>query len=118
MDTLDAMSRGRRRLLFSALVGGMVVTALAVATQCGQVSRPRGVADVGPGTAPKGSAQFRTDKTKPLAPIGGLRLEGQVVDDQERPVSAARVMLDEYDTETTSNDDGSFVFERLGASEY
>ena len=52
-------------------------------------------------------------------PIGTLRLEGQVIDDQERPVAGAIVAIDSHPTRTvTTEGDGSFAFDKLIGRDY
>jgi protocatechuate 3,4-dioxygenase beta subunit len=52
-------------------------------------------------------------------PIGDLRLEGQVIDDQERPVAGATVAIDSHPTRTvTTEGDGSFAFDKLIGRDY
>jgi len=52
-------------------------------------------------------------------PIGNLRLEGQVIDANDRPVSDARVTIDALPAQTTTTEaDGSFAFEGLLARRY
>src|SRR6185295_5343448 len=52
-------------------------------------------------------------------PAGSLRLEGQVIDADERPVAGARVIVSANPPrEATSEGDGSFAFEGLLAREY
>ena len=50
---------------------------------------------------------------------GSMRLEGQVIDEQDRPVAGATVaMFDPPDISTTTEADGSFVFESIAAGGY
>ncbi len=52
-------------------------------------------------------------------PIGALRLEGQVIDDQERPVASATVAIDSHPSRTEITEgDGSFAFDRLIGRDY
>lgn len=52
-------------------------------------------------------------------PIGDLRLEGQVIDEQERPVAGATVAIDSYPPRAVSTEgDGSFVFDKLIGRDY
>ncbi|MEM9487564.1 MAG: carboxypeptidase regulatory-like domain-containing protein [Myxococcota bacterium] len=52
-------------------------------------------------------------------PVGALRLEGQVVDGDELPVSGARVVLGSNPPRiATSEEDGSFFFDKLVARRY
>ena len=52
-------------------------------------------------------------------PIGSLRLEGQVVDANDQPVSGARVMIDSLPAQTaTTEADGSFAFDELQGRHY
>ena len=55
---------------------------------------------------------------RPPAPTGGLRLEGQVIDDQDQPIGGATVALVAYSLETTTAQDGSFAFDHLGPAYY
>ena len=68
-------------------------------------------------------APSRTIRT-PLSPLGltptrlepgTLRLEGQVVDSELRPLADAEVAIDDTERATTSAADGSFALERLAA---
>jgi protocatechuate 3,4-dioxygenase beta subunit len=60
----------------------------------------------------------REGKPPPKPPAGGLRLEGQVIDEHDQPVADAVVRFYNFDRETRTGEDGSFVFESLGADEY
>jgi RNA polymerase sigma factor (sigma-70 family) len=81
-----------------------------VAAVGGPAARPTTAVHAGGDVAP----QFRDDD-----PRGPLRLEGQVIDDAERPVAGARVAIDANPPiVVTSEGDGSFVFEGLIAREY
>ena len=52
-------------------------------------------------------------------PIGTFRLEGQVVDEQERPVGGAEVALNSHPPQVVvSEEDGSFAFIRLTGRDY
>lgn len=52
-------------------------------------------------------------------PIGDLRLEGQVIDDQELPVAGATVAIDSHPPRTvTTEGDGSFAFDKLIGRDY
>ena len=51
-------------------------------------------------------------------PTGGLRLEGQVIDEQQQPVAGAEVSLWPGDHYATSERDGSFAFDGLIALRY
>ncbi len=52
-------------------------------------------------------------------PLGVLRLEGQVVDEEERPVGGAEVALNSHPPQVVvSEEDGSFAFSRLIARDY
>jgi hypothetical protein len=47
-------------------------------------------------------------------PVGSLRLEGQVIDEEEAPVAGARVAIDSRPPRVVETDrDGSFAFDRL-----
>lgn len=104
----------------------VVVVALAViAFVIGHCKRdPSGGATVplvsGSGAQPvAGRARPAPDaRPRPKPPSGGFRLEGQVIDEQDRPVAGATVRLHNFDGETLTTDDGSFVFEHLGADDY
>ena len=48
---------------------------------------------------------------------GELRLEGEAIDEQKQPIAGATITLN-GDRTTTSEADGSFAFEDLGAGEY
>jgi len=61
----------------------------------------KGAAFVQPGEAPHGATE------------GTLRLEGQVIDEQQQPVAGAEVRLAPDDARVTSETDGSFAFEHL-----
>jgi hypothetical protein len=57
----------------------------------------------------------RAGSARPVRPVieaGALRLEGLVLDDEERPLGGARVTLDGART-TTTEADGSFAFDDL-----
>lgn len=52
-------------------------------------------------------------------PVGALPLEGQVLDDQDQPVAGAEVVLASTPRRTTtSEDDGTFVFDKLVSRTY
>jgi len=54
-------------------------------------------------------------------PIGGLRLEGQAIDNRDEPVEGATIHLstdDGFAEDTTSGGDGTFAFERLARGRY
>jgi hypothetical protein len=78
------------------------------------------------GRAPRGGAGERGgDRDGPMAvlvdddPVGTLRLEGQVIDAQERPVGGVTVALSANPPRTvTSEPDGSFAFDALVARPY
>ncbi len=47
-------------------------------------------------------------------PVGTLRIEGEVIDDDDQPVGGARVTIDALPPQTvTTEEDGTFVFEHL-----
>jgi hypothetical protein len=69
------------------------------------------------------AAVVQVGPVSPSAPTtvaaGTLRLEGQVIDEQQRPVGAANVVLWIKDQRTaTSEGDGSFAFDGLAAGQY
>ncbi|MBX3160236.1 MAG: sigma-70 family RNA polymerase sigma factor [Deltaproteobacteria bacterium] len=52
-------------------------------------------------------------------PVGTLRLEGQVIDEHDRPVGGARVAIDAYPPRTVETEaDGGFTFEGLIPRDY
>jgi hypothetical protein len=52
-------------------------------------------------------------------PVGTLRVEGQVLDDQDAPVEGAEVWLSSQPTrKTTSGEDGSYTFDKVVARQY
>ncbi len=115
--TLGAMTRGRRWLLAGVLAASFL--ALLGVIRCDHTPETSELATVtDEGQRVGGSARSRGADASPPAPVGGLRLEGQVIDEEDRPVPGARVSLADYDTQTISNDDGSFVFERLASADY
>jgi hypothetical protein len=66
-----------------------------------------------------GSTTREVTRTRPRiprpVPAGGLRLEGQVIDEHDQPVAGAVVRFYNFDPETVTDEDGSFVFEHLAA---
>jgi protocatechuate 3,4-dioxygenase beta subunit len=57
--------------------------------------------------------------TREVDPTGTLRLEGQVIDSDEKPVGGATVAIDTNPPRTaTTEADGSFAFDRLIGREY
>lgn len=49
---------------------------------------------------------------------GTLRLEGQVIDEEQRPVAGAQVFLIQTESTTTTAEDGTFSFENLAPRRY
>ncbi len=109
-----------RRLIF---IGVLVLLAvglwrrehLASSSTEGEREREVGAA---PTHAPDPVA--RAGSARPVRPAieaGALRLEGVVLDDEERPLGGARVTLDGART-TTTEADGSFAFDDLAPRDY
>lgn len=82
-----------------------------------RVRMPVRTGSAGAGDAPVTPAT-PTPKPRPRPPVGGLRLEGQVIDEADRPVAGATVRFYNFDGEATTADDGSFAFENLGPHAY
>src|SRR5262245_27658711 len=116
----------RKRTVALVLVGlGVAAIAIAVvmtrrssgpapATVVAPGERPRGVAVPGPARRRAAAAAAGEGPAVEPEPAGLLRLEGQVVDEAERPVAGATVTLSSTPRrQVTSEGDGSFVFEHL-----
>lgn len=119
------------------LVGLVVVAVLAMGARLaglwGGDSKPVAVAANGSGSAaarpipsmPPPIATIAVPGTRALDsihdddPPGTLRLEGQVIDEADQPVARAIIAIDANPPIVVeSEDDGSFVFERLIARDY
>jgi protocatechuate 3,4-dioxygenase beta subunit len=71
--------------------------------------------DDGPPPAPPSESRFLADDD----PIGGLVLEGQVIDQDEQPVAGAIVVLSSVPERTaTTGEDGGFSFDKLIGKTY
>jgi hypothetical protein len=85
---------------------------------------PQSPANTGPARAPAAPAPVSRLGAVNAAiseddPVGDLRLEGQVIDADERPVAGATVAIDSHPVRTVeTEDDGSFVFARLIGRDY
>lgn len=117
------MAMSSRTKLSIAAVGIGIVAAGAVywvTQRSGSGSTPSSRSDDGMSSVRRlsaggpGMTAMRADD-----PTGALRLEGQVVDADEKPVGGVRVAIDSNPPrETTSEEDGSFAFDGLVARDY
>src|SRR5262245_50186655 len=115
---------GRRRKLLVAVLGIVVIVAAIGGVRATRSREPQRLdpAMVPTPTIREGSAhglgelrrgRIRAIEIRP----GTLRLEGVVVDDHEKPVAGAKVVLG-HARETVSEGDGSFAFDHLAEAEY
>jgi hypothetical protein len=117
----------RRTLLFL----GAAAVAIAIAIIAWRASRSPAPAPVAPAAAaaPTAGADKPGDQDKAAEatpsfaidddPVGPLRLEGQVLDDGDEPVRGAVVWLSSVPPrQTTTEDDGSFSFDKLVGRRY
>jgi hypothetical protein len=83
-----------------------VILALVLVRCRGENHRPIGTALSGSGSsagAAAGSSHaVRGVKLRPRPPVGGLRLEGQVIDERDRPVAGATVRFYNFEGETVT----------------
>src|SRR5262245_48901718 len=124
---------GRRLIVVGAAAIALVVALLAYVTLRGKKDKKKGAAvtaDAGPAAGrrepapepPKGESSGPPPGVQ-LAydddPEGAMRLEGLVLDSEERPVAGALVAISSNPPRTLkTEDDGTFVFDKLLAREY
>jgi Carboxypeptidase regulatory-like domain len=115
----DHLMRAWRWLVAGGVLAAAILVLLLV--RCRAAHRSTTSTGVGSSAiAGSGSAHAtgRIAKPLPKLPVGGLRLEGQVIDEADRPVAGATVRFYNFEGSTTTAEDGSFVFENLGPNEY
>jgi RNA polymerase sigma-70 factor (ECF subfamily) len=137
VTTSASLVKGALAVKTSTKIAAVVIALLVVGYVGGRLAGWWGSSDssssVGAGVAVKGDAARAPALGRPALarpgdvnaaisvddPIGDLRLEGQVIDDQERPVAGATVAIDSHPTRTvTTEDDGSFAFDKLIGRDY
>jgi hypothetical protein len=105
---------GLALLLIGAVVGNLLVCASvhdeAPAVHASERS--------GNGVVATTHASVSLEDLRRTEPVGTLRLEGQVIDEQEQPVASADVIVTPGDVRVTSSSDGSFVVEGLTSRQY
>jgi len=104
--------------VIAALLGGLLAVTKLSGTTARSGGNKRRVAAV---EVSRAKAQKRIDRDLALdddAP-GTIRLEGQVIDTDAKPVGGATITIDTRPSRTvTSESDGSFTFENLSGREY